>query len=658
MRRTAEFLRVPSRGQVIWVLGAIVLLIGTALRLALALLDNDASLINPLRLFPVMGLGLVYDTAAAMWWLLPLAVMAWLWPAGKRADQLFSRAALGLASLLLAAQVTVGATELVFWNEFATRFNFIAVDYLIYSREVLGNIRESYNLPLLLGALGTVVLAVLALCAGPLLRAAAAPAFGWRARGAGFAAYLTALGLITVGVDTQWKEVLGRPQLVQLAGNGTWEFFHAFRYNEIDYQRFYRIMPQTDADALARREFADRTHYWLTGSTEMPIERQVLPLGKTRDLNVVMVSIESFGAEFIESLGGKPGLAPNFERLGREGLSFTHLYATGTRTVRGLEALTLSVPPTPGHAIPMRPRNSGLFTIGGVLKDRGYEPLYIYGGYSQFDNMNAFFGGNGYTVIDRTAIDKKDISYENIWGVADEDLFRLAIREMDTRASQGKKFFAHVMTTSNHRPFTYPSGRIDIPSGTSRDGAVKYTDYAIGRFVEEARGKPWFANTLFVFVADHTSIARGRSDLSLDRYHIPMVIYAPGLIAPGIVDTMASQIDVAPTILGWMNLPYVSQFFGRDILRDGPTDPRIFMANYQTVGLVDDGLLVELRPRQSVRVMHADTQAAVTGAKADEAANKAIALYQVAAKRFSGKREADREDGMKRPSSLISYALP
>jgi len=221
--------------------------------------------------------------------------------------------------------------------------------------------------------------------------------------------------------------------------------------------------------------------------------------------------------------------------------------------------------------------------------------------------------------------------------VADEDLFDLALREIDARVAAGKKVFAHVMTTSNHRPYTYPADRIDIPSGTGRDGAVKYTDFAIGQFVEKARQRPWFDNTLFVFVADHTSIARGRSDLPMERYHIPMVMYAPGKIAPRRVDALASQIDVAPTLLGWLNVPYVSEFFGRDVLRDGGPAPSLFMANYQTVGFVGEGLQVELRPKQATRVTGVDGSTPSAG-HAQEALDEGIAFYQAAAQRFSSRR--------------------
>jgi phosphoglycerol transferase MdoB-like AlkP superfamily enzyme len=192
------------------------------------------------------------------------------------------------------------------------------------------------------------------------------------------------------------------------------------------------------------------------------------------------------------------------------------------------------------------------------------------------------------------------------------------------------------MTTSNHRPYTYPPGRIDIPSGSGRDGAVKYTDFAIGQFIEQARSRPWFADTLFVFVADHTSIARGRSDLPMEKYHIPMVMYAPGKLAAQRVDTRASQIDVAPTILGWLNLPYVSEFFGQDVLREHGSDPHIFMANYQTVGFVDDELQIELRPKRVTRVTAAASERkSDDDARSREALQEGIAFYQVAARRFA-----------------------
>jgi phosphoglycerol transferase MdoB-like AlkP superfamily enzyme len=219
--------------------------------------------------------------------------------------------------------------------------------------------------------------------------------------------------------------------------------------------------------------------------------------------------------------------------------------------------------------------------------------------------------------------------------VADEDLFTLSLRELDQRHGMGKPFYAHIMTTTNHRPFTYPDGRIDIPSKSGREGGVKYTDYAIGDFIERARAKPWFANTLFVIVADHTHKGRGRQELPIDNYHIPMIIYAPAHVQPGRVDSIASQIDVSPTVLGLLGMSYRSHFFGQDILREGATHQRALMANYQTVGYYERGRIVELKPNARVRVVDANDGKPVPNDELSKAlTEEAIAYYQIASEAF------------------------
>ena len=274
----------------------------------------------------------------------------------------------------------------------------------------------------------------------------------------------------------------------------------------------------------------------------------------------------------------------------------------------------------------------GLETLGGVLEENGYEAMYIYGGYSMFDNMNDFFSGNGYEVIDRTDIADKDITHETIWGVADEDLYRLALKELDQRAARKQRFFAHIMTTSNHRPFTYPEGRVSIPSHSGRDGAVQYTDWAIGQFMAEAKKRPWYKDTVFIFIADHTSHGRGRIDLPPENYRIPLIIYAPGLVKPGVIDYVASQIDVAPTLLSLLNIEYDSHFFGQDILHEAKFHPRAFMANYLTVGHMEDGYIVELGPRQYVRVVDEKSgrELSLTDPEIKKQVNETVAYYQAA----------------------------
>jgi len=592
-----------GRFRIVALILAAYLIFNALVRLGLLAFNGDWSLLAPGQLLPIFAIGFGFDLAAACWWLPPFALVAAFWPDGPRARRALPAVLGVLSGLTFAVWSFVGASEFVFWNEFASRFNFIAVDYLIYTREVIGNIRESYDLRPLFAGVGAAALAMVAIAWRNIRRAAGPAGIPWSGRLARLAVFLALPALSFFAADARYKDYSDHAQATQLAGNGHYEFWHAFRTNEIDYAQFYRTAPMERIYKVLRTEFEHIGPQRFAGQSPLAVERDVVGRGPEKHLNVVLMTVESLSAEFLAAFGNQDKLTPRLDALAQQGMLFTHLYATGTRTVRGLEAVTLSIPPTPGNSIVKRPDNERLYTLGEVFAEHGYEPLYIYGGYGYFDNMNAFFGGNGYTVIDRTAIPKESIHMENIWGVADEDLFTLTLGEFDKRATAGKPFFAHVMTTSNHRPFTYPEGRIDIPSGSGRAGAVKYTDWAIGDFIDRARAKPWFANTVFVILADHTASGRGKTDLPVEQFRIPMIVYSPGNIAPARIDTLASQIDVGPTLLALLNFSYRSRFFGQDIVAEGPMHQRAFLANYQTVGYLEGDILVELRPQRRWRLV-------------------------------------------------------
>ena len=624
--RSIDAVLFPSRLAVLRTLLAAFLAFNALTRLVLTAYNGEPSFFLPWHILPAMAIGAVFDLGAAAF-MAPLfaALLAW-WP------QRYPAALKILLAVLLVpfcgVMVFVGASELVFWNEFASRFNFIAVDYLVYTNEVIGNIRESYNMPLLLSLIGIVSLLLWWALLRRVASRVSAPAAGLAARSRAVAIWVLAPFVAFGALDARYKEFSGDAQLNELAGDGYFDFFHAFRANEIDYERFYRTLPAERAGRILAGELGAPPP--AAGGASPPFERHVAGHGPEKRFNVVLISVEALSADFLAAFGGREGLTPRLDQLAKDGVLFTRLYATGTRTARGLEALTLSFPPTPGYSIVKRPDNEGLFTLGGVFKEKGYEPLYLYGGYAYFDNMGAFFSGNGYTVIDRTAIRNEDISYENIWGVADEDLFKLALGELDRRFAAHTHFFAHIMTVSNHRPFAYPPGRIDIPPGT-REGAVKYTDFAIGQFIERARAKPWFGRTLFAIVADHTHKGRGRTELPPDNYHIPLIVYAPGLARPGRVDAIASQIDVGPTLLGLLDFSYRSRFFGHDILRDGARHQRALFANYQTVGYYRDGIVVELKPKGRYRIVDADSgEPRAEDAHTARLLDEAVSYYQSA----------------------------
>jgi len=273
--------------------------------------------------------------------------------------------------------------------------------------------------------------------------------------------------------------------------------------------------------------------------------------------------------------------------------------------------------------------------VGEILRNQGYATYFVYGGYGYFDNMNAYFAGNDYQVIDRTDFPKASVGFANVWGVADEYLYDNTLSLLDRTHAAGKPFLAHIMTTSNHRPYTYPDGRIDIPSPGGRNGAVKYTDYALGRFIRQARGKPWFADTLFVIVADHCASAAGKSSLPVPGYRIPLILYAPALAAPKRFDRLASQIDIPATLLDVMGLPGDDHFFGKSLFEQIKEAPRAFIANYQELGYLKEGKLVVLGPKKKVRTYLVDDTGATRPAPPDaRLEDEATAWYQSAFRAF------------------------
>ncbi|WJW75391.1 LTA synthase family protein [Thiohalobacter sp. IOR34] len=598
-----------TRYGAVFLFAALTVLVSLLLRTALLLKTGSAADLAPLSLLQVYGVGLLYDLVTASYLSLPLVVYLTLLPEriyrSRWHRPLMILFLLGGIYLLLFDAVA----EWLFWDEFETRFNFIAVDYLVYTHEVLGNIRESYPLPALLGGIGAASLLLLAALRRPL-------ALGLQAESRLRQRLPLAAGLLAVPLaamlllDESLSRISDNRYDNQLAANGIYSFFAAFRNNELDYASFYPTEPESQVLADLRRLLAEPDARFLP--PEDDILHRVEHPGPEKRLNVVLITVESLSAEYLGLFGNpddpQPYSTPYLDALAEESLLFTRTFATGTRTVRGLEALTLSLPPTPGRSIVKRPHNENLFSLGQLFRERGYVTEFLYGGHGYFDNMNYFFSHNGFDVVDRTDLDEDKIHFANIWGVADEDLYTRTLEEIDRAHAAGRPFFGLVMTTSNHRPYTYPEGRIDIPSHTGRRGAVKYTDYAIHDFLQRARQRPWFDDTLFVIVADHCGKSAGKTALAAHRYHIPLLFYSPKHIKPGRVDTLTSQIDVAPTLLGLLNFSYDSRFFGRDVLRLPAGQARAPLGNYQKLGLLEDGQLTVLSPRQPTRAYEVDAE--------------------------------------------------
>jgi phosphoglycerol transferase MdoB-like AlkP superfamily enzyme len=578
--------------------------------------------------------GLFFDLVNSCYVIIPLTLYVWLVP-----DKVFTKRwhrfiLYGIFVVFTYSLVFNAVSEWLFWDEFNSRYNFIAVDYLIYTTEVLGNIRQSYPIGWIIGGVAAISFTFVYLIRSWIRRTAASSMLmGERTKWA--LAILLLPVLVFFIVKNTWHNISSNPFVNELSGNGLYELFAAYRNNEIDFDRFYNRIDDKEAFEIVKKALKTPEAEY-TSDSPFSIERKITNPGPEKQLNVIMVSVESLSADYLGIFGNKEGITPNLDSLSKSSLLFTNLYATGTRTVRGLEALSLCVPPTPGQSIVRRPNNDQLFTIGSVFESKGYVSRYIYGGYGYFDNMNAYFSANDYEVTDREALSDDEIDYENIWGVADENLFTLAQREIDRTVAEGKPVFAQVMTTSNHRPFTYPDGRIDIPSHTGREGAVKYTDYAIGKFIRECSKKPWFDNTLFIIVADHCSGSAGTTNLPVDKYHIPMMIYSPKHVEPGRMERMMSQIDIGPTVFGMLNFSYNSKFYGVDIFKLEPGRERAFISTYQLLGYIRNDQLVILAPQQKndeLTINWEDLSAVPTGIN-QELMTETIAWYQAASYSF------------------------
>jgi len=582
----------------------------------------DHSLLHTLGIF---GVGLLYDGVFNLYVALFFGVFLFVIPNKILNSRVFRAITYVFFFGFLCFLYFSLVAEWLFWDEFKTRFNFIAVDYLVYRREVTDNIVESYPMPYILSGIFLAALATLFGVKGFLRRSLLSRES------------LMRRGIITLSimvfsffayhmVGQSFRDSFVNNYERELCSSGPYQFVGAFRNNNLDYRPFYAEGRDLQMSGLAKK-FVRKDP--ATGGL-YDISRNIQSERAERRLNVFLITVESLDAGFLSRFGKKDNLTPFMDRWFKNGLLFTRFYATGTRTTRALEAITLSIPPTPGRSLVKRPDNANLYNLGKVFKDHGYDVAFLYGGRGYFDNMNTFFSGNGYRVVDKYDFADEEIIFENAWGVSDGDLYRRAVSEANRAYREGKPFFYHLMTTSNHSPYTYPEGKIDIPSGTGgRRGAVKYSDRALEDFLSLARKQKWFDDTVFILVADHCASTHGLVGLPPEKYHIPLFIYSPKHIPAEEVDKISSQIDMAPTLLSLLGFHYKSHFWGDDIL-DEHFRERALIGNYQMLGLYEDKKLVILSPRKKIDLMeNPDTENRIKPLALDDPfAQAAIAYYQ------------------------------
>ncbi|HEY4953201.1 MAG TPA: LTA synthase family protein [Verrucomicrobiae bacterium] len=582
------------------------------------------------------------DLIAALWFVLPL--LFWCLITGNRLfASLFHRVWFRLClTVLWSAQVFLLAAEVFFFDEFKSRFNTVAVDYLSAPKEVAGNIWASYPVVPIVAACVLTGAAWMWL-AGRIFKTMWTRPIKLGVRFLWFIGGLGAAILLSETATLNGAHISTDRTLNEIANNGGISFYSAFWTRNLDYAAFYKTIPRDEAYARVHR-LLDATNATFPGD-KYSITRNIAGDPAKPKYNVVILLEESLGSEFWGSLGRQNTLTPAMDGLAtHEGILFANLYASGNRTVRGFEGVLSSFPPLPGDSIVKRDRSQNVETIARVLKRDGYNSVFLYGGRGIFDSMKPFALNNGY---DRF-VEQKDFAkptFKTIWGVCDEDLYKKAIEEFRELSKQGKPFLGTLLSVSNHKPYTYPKGRIPEDPNGRRENVVKYTDWCLGQFFEAAKKESFWTNTIFVVVADHGARVYGSQDIPIFSYEIPLVILGPAVVKePLRIHALGGSLDVSPTILGLLGRPYESMFFGRDLLHDSADNAQAVLNHNRDIGMFAHDRMVVLGLQKAVEFYEGDPKVAEIKPKMQpsledlELEKDTEAMYQVADELYMNRR--------------------
>ena len=474
-------------------------------------------------------------------------------------------------SACLGAAVFLETATAPFIAQFDARPNRLFFEYLTYPKEIASTLKAAY-LPEI--SVAVVLVGGIVWLAQRLLRSR-----NTQVAPAGFGTTLAVTPILALtcllamrgtldhrALNPSTIAISSDPMVNELALNSTYSVLYALveQLAEPDGGERYGDMPEDEVVATVREGMLIDDDAFV--DVALPtLHEQTATRHYARPKNLVIVLEESLGAEFVGALGGLP-LTPRLDGLFEEGLWFRNLYATGIRSVRGIEAVVTGFTPTPAMStVKLGGSQRDFFTVAQLLKSKGYETSFIYGGESQFDNMRRFFMNNGFMkVVDEN--DYPDAVFYGSWGASDEDLFRHAHEEFERLGDQ--PFFSLVFTTSNHTPFEFPDGRIELYDAEKNtvNNAVKYADYALGQFFDMARASSYWENTVFLIVADHNSRVYGPDLVPVERFHIPALALGAD-IEPEIYAPVASQIDLPPTMLSLIGISSEHPMIGHDLTR-------------------------------------------------------------------------------------------
>jgi phosphoglycerol transferase MdoB-like AlkP superfamily enzyme len=631
--------------------------------------------------------GLHQDCVAALMITLPL--LFWLWiTSDRRFEKIWHRVLFtGGFFLFWTMAIFLFFTEYYFFDEFKSRFNTVAVDYLEAPKEVAGNIWASYPVALIVGVCVAFSLAWTIAAFRYFRQMWQQPTFT-RSRFLHFAGAVILWLALWLSLNIQanpldWSSILSwitaRTQgthfsenrtLNEIANNGQLSFINAGFTRNLDYSAYYRTLSRDEAYARTRKILTTPQVEFV--GDQYSTRRKVAGDPNRPRLNVVILLEESLGSEFWGCLGRTNTLTPEMDKLAlSEGLLFTNLYACGNRTVRGFEGVFSSFPPLPGDSIVKRDRSENVESIARVLKRDGYNTVFLYGGRGLFDGMASYALNNGWDrFLEHNPPfhdDFPNATFSTGWGVCDEEVFAHAIEEFRALHNKGKPFFGTVLSVSNHQPFTFPKGRLpQLDSGKpNRRKAVQYSDWSLGQFFQLARKEAFWTNTIFAVVADHGARVYGKEDVPIHSYEIPLVILGPAVVnAPQRIGVLGNSLDVAPTVLGLIGRPYETMFFGRDVLNGSPDEGRALLNHNRDIGMFANDRMVVLGLQKTVEFYEGNPKAAglalVTKPKPEflELEKNATAIYQVADDLYM--HRLYRIDGMSLTSNTVAAkpALP
>ena len=490
-------------------------------------------------------------------------------------------------------------STLDFINQYDTRPNRLFLDYLIYPKEVVGTLIKSYLLSLIITTILLGIALFIAFKHGKklfypqesnyktklLLFLFVAFFLFWGARGS-LTSKRPINGSNAIFCSDQMTNSLGLNSLYTVA-------FAAYAMKHEGDVKKYGKMDELEAYSRVKK-YMDVTEFI---SSEVPFLHLQKPDTTQPKYNVVIFLQESLGAEYVGCLNGLP-LTPELDKLSKEGLLFTNLYCTGTRSVRGIEQVTAGFLPNPSESIvKLSGSQQGFFTLADAFGRQNYDTSFIYGGMANFDNMASFFNGNGFkNIIDETDFDKdgKKYALKGTWGYSDEDL---VVKANEYFKSLGNKpFFSLMFSTSNHEPFEFPDGRIQLyeQPKNSVHNAIKYADFSIGKFFELAKKEAYFKNTIFVVIADHNTRTYGKNLVPVNKFHIPALIIAPNVEKGSTYDNLASQMDIPSTVLALSGITTKTPMVGRNLLKlPKGTKGRTIMLFHETYAFrVDDDIVI------------------------------------------------------------------